>query len=398
MSADRGAGTKSGSPTPLSFPCPLANCNPKSNVSATDPNAAPSAGHADEPGAFAARFDRQTRFLGPAAQARLQSSRVLLVGTGALGGVLAQNLVRAGVGELILCDRDIVEVSNLPRQVLFEDRHAEAGTPKVTAALETLARIGGPTKLRAEACHVNAENLPDLADGVQLVLDGTDNLATRYLINDWCIANDTPWIYGGVVGSGGLVLPVLPGQGACLRCIFPDPPPAGSLPTCDSAGVIAPAVGVIASMQAGAALRILCAEPGDGTKDSPRHAPGLAPKLLQIDVWTGSLLAVDADQRPGCPTCDLADFEFLHAPASREPVVLCGRNTVQIAGGPTKPDLDAIAQRSAAFADLVQNLGVLLRITDAGIVLTLFPDGRALVEGTDDIDRARALYDRYLGA
>ncbi|MDG1499139.1 MAG: ThiF family adenylyltransferase [Planctomycetota bacterium] len=346
------------------------------------------------------RFDRQIRFaaMGEQGQARLQSARVLLVGTGALGGVLAQNLVRAGVGELILCDRDIVELSNLPRQVLFEDRHAAAKIPKATAALETLARIGGPTKLRAEACHVDAENLPELADGVQLVLDGTDNLATRYLINDWCVAEDTPWVYGGVVGSGGLVLPILPGQSACLRCIFPDPPPAGSLPTCDSAGVIAPAVGTIASMQAGAALRILSSARGKGTAESPTHAPGMTPKLLQIDVWTGSLLTVDATRRPGCPTCDEGNFEFLHAAATRDPVVLCGRNTVQISGGPTKPDLGAIAQRSAAFADDVQNLGVLLRITDSGIVLTLFPDGRALVEGTDEVDRARALYDRYLGA
>jgi molybdopterin/thiamine biosynthesis adenylyltransferase len=339
------------------------------------------------------RFDRQTRFapLGEAGQARLQSSRVLLVGTGALGGVLAQNLVRAGVGELTLCDRDIVELSNLPRQVLFEDRHAAEKSPKATAALETLLRIGGPTKLHAKACHVDAENLPELAQGMDLILDGTDNMTTRYLVNDWCVSESVPWVYGGVVGSGGLVLPILPGQSACLRCIFPDPPPAGSLPTCDSAGVIAPAVGVIASMQAGAAMRIL-------GEDPQRIKSSYEPKLLQIDVWTGSLLAVDATRRPGCPTCDLRDFEFLHAPGGRDPVVLCGRNTVQISGAGAKPDLDAIAARSADFADSVQNLGVLLRIVVEEVVLTLFPDGRALVEGTDDVDRARALYDRYLGS
>ncbi len=345
------------------------------------------------------RFDRQIRFapLGEVGQARLQSSRVLLVGTGALGGVIAQNLVRSGVGELILCDRDIVELSNLPRQVLFEDRHAAEKCPKVSAALETLSRIGGPTKLRAEACHVDAENLPELAAGVDLVLDGTDNLATRYLINDWSVSEGIPWVYGGVVGSGGLVMPVLPGQSACLRCIFPDPPPAGSLPTCDSAGVLAPAVGVIASMQAGAALRILCSEP-NGTEPSARSLAAMEPKLLQIDVWTGSMLAVDASRRPGCPTCDLREFDFLHAPGGRDPVILCGRNTVQISGSGIRPDLVAIAARSVAFADEVINLGVLLRISVEEVVLTLFPDGRALVEGTDQVDRARALYDRYLGA
>lgn len=335
--------------------------------------------------------------MGKVGQARLQASRVLLVGTGALGGVLAQNLVRAGVGELILCDRDIVELSNLPRQVLFEDRHAAQKTPKALAALETLSRIGGPTKLRAEACHVDAENLPDLAGGIDLVLDGTDNLATRYLINDWCVREGVPWVYGGVVGSGGLVLPILPGQSACLRCIFPDPPPAGSLPTCDSAGVIAPAVGVIASMQAGAAMRILSSTP-QGKDGANRTNPALEPKLLQIDVWTGSTLAVDATMRPGCRTCDTGEFDFLDAPGGRDPVVLCGRNTVQISGSGIKPDLAAIAARSKEFADDVVNLGVLLRITIEGVVLTLFPDGRALVEGTDDVDRARALFDRYLGA
>ena len=155
------------------------------------------------------RFDRQTRFaaLGDSGQERLASSSVLLVGVGALGGVLAQNLVRAGVGRVVLCDRDLVELSNLPRQVLFEDAHAERGEAKVTAALETLGRIGGPTVLEGHVTHVDQGNLPDLAEGMDLLLDGTDNLATRYLLNDLSAERGIPWVYGGVVGSGGLVLP-----------------------------------------------------------------------------------------------------------------------------------------------------------------------------------------------
>lgn len=337
------------------------------------------------------RFDRQERFspLGPEGQGRLEESRVLLVGTGALGGVLAQSLVRAGVGHLILADRDVVELTNLPRQVLFEDRHAEAKTPKVLAATETLERIGGPTRIEAHAVHVDASNLAELARGADLLLDGTDNLTTRYLINDYAVREGLPWIYGGVVSSGGLVLPVLPGQSACLRCVFPDPPPPGSLPTCDSAGVILPAVGAIASLQAGAALRLLGAAP---------DAAPMQPKLLQLDVWSGSMLSLEAPRRPDCPACGQGRFEFLEAPAAREPVVLCGRNAVQVAGSGPRPDLAAIAERSRAVADEVHELGVLLRISVEGSVLTLFPDGRALIEGTDEIDRARALYDRYLGA
>jgi len=177
------------------------------------------------------RFDRQERFapLGPAGQARLERARVLVVGAGALGGVLAQNLVRAGVGTLVLADRDVVELTNLPRQVLFEDRHAAEATPKALAARETLARIGGPTVVEAHAVHVEASNLEQLAADADLILDGTDNLTTRYLINDFAVRSGVPWIYGGVVSSGGLVLAVRPGKSACLRCIFPDPPPPGTV-------------------------------------------------------------------------------------------------------------------------------------------------------------------------
>ena len=151
------------------------------------------------------RFERQVRFapLGAEGQARLESARVLLVGCGALGGILAQTLTRAGVGELVLVDRDLVEETNLPRQVLFEDRHAEEGTLKVEAAAESLARIGGPTRLVPHATHLDADNIEDLAEGAALVLDGTDNLSTRYLINDYCVSSNVPWIYGGVVGAGG---------------------------------------------------------------------------------------------------------------------------------------------------------------------------------------------------
>jgi molybdopterin-synthase adenylyltransferase len=336
------------------------------------------------------RFERQARFgpLGPEGQARLAQRRVLLVGCGALGGVLAQWLTRAGVGELLLVDRDIVEESNLPRQVLFEAAHATTGTAKVAAAAETLARIGGPTRVIPHAVHLNADQLLELGAGVDLILDGTDNMATRYLVNDFAVREHIPWIYAGVVSSGGLVLPVRPGEGPCLRCVFPEPPPPGVLPTCDTAGVIGPAVGAIASMQAGLALRLL------GGADPPDAA------LVDMDVWSGSVRRLAVPRSETCPCCQQRRFDFLEGAAMDEAVSLCGRNTVQLLPPPGAPapaaDLIEANLRSAGIE--VLRAGPLLRFTADAHRVTLFPDGRALVEGTEDTSRARAVLARWVGA
>lgn len=333
------------------------------------------------------RFERQTRYapLGESGQEALARARVLVVGTGALGGALAQLLHRAGVGTLVLADRDVVDETNLPRQVLFDERHAVEGTPKVEAAAETLERGGGPTRLELHAVHVGAENLPALAQGCDLVLDGTDNLPTRYLINDHAIRSGTPWIYGGVVGGGGLLMPVLPGAGPCLRCVFRDPPPPGTLPTCDTAGVLAPAVGAVASMQAGLALRLLAA-PAD-----------LEPALIELDAWGGEVRRVRAPRDPDCPCCARGEHPWLDAPDTGQAVTLCGRDTVQVRGAGGRPDMDRVAARLEGVADEVRRAGPLLRFDVDGVRVTLFPDGRALLEGTDDVDRGLALYDRYVG-
>lgn len=334
------------------------------------------------------RFDRQERFapLGPEGQARLGEARVLLVGTGALGGVLAQTLVRAGVGTLRLVDRDVVELSNLPRQVLFDDAHATEGTPKAEAAASTLARIGGPTRIEPRVAHVDARTLPGLAEDADLILDGTDNLDTRYLINDYALEHALPWVYAGVVGSEGLVLPILPGRGPCLRCVFPDPPPPGVLPTCDSAGVILPAVGAVASLAAGLALRILAGRADD-----------LAPALLRVDAWGGDLGRIGAERDPDCPACARGERAFLAAGRGRD-VVLCGRNCVQIHAAVRAPDLGALELRVGALGSDVRRAGDILRFRHGDFRLTVFADGRALVEGTEDVERARAVYDRTVGA
>jgi adenylyltransferase/sulfurtransferase len=342
------------------------------------------------------RFARQVRFapLGPAGQARLLDARVLLVGCGALGGSLAQALHRAGVGTLVLVDRDLVDWTNLPRQVLFTEAHARAHTPKVEAACETLSAAGGPTRLEPHAAHVDAGNLPALAEGCALVLDGTDNLATRYLINDWSVEQGVPWIYAGVVGASGVVLPVLPGRGACLRCLFPDPPPAGALDTCETAGVILPAVAAVAALQAGLALRLLATPPAD----APRADGALEPALVSIDVWRGEISRIRAAPRPACPCCAGREFPFLRGPRPREPVVLCGRNSVQMPPVDGGLDLDALAARLAGAASDVRRAGKLLAFGAEGLRATVFPDGRAILEGTTDVERARAVWTRWIGA
>lgn len=351
----------------------------------SDPASAPTPGALPAP-----RFERQARFapLGPAGQVRLSERRVLIVGCGALGGVLAQWLTRAGVGELVLVDRDVVEETNLPRQVLFSEEHAAAGSPKVTAAAETLASIGGPTRIEPHAVHLDADQLLELGAGVDLILDGTDNMATRYLVNDYAVREGVPWIYAGVVSSGGLVLSVQPGEGPCLRCVFPDPPPPGALPTCDTAGVLGPAVGAIASMQAGLALRQLSgAEPA-------------SPALIDLDVWSGSARRLSVPRAPACPCCAERRFEFLEGATADDAVSLCGRNTVQVLPPPGAPapaaELVAANLRSAGIE--VLQAGPLLRFTADGNRVTLFPDGRALVEGTEDTSKARAVVARWVGA
>ena len=332
------------------------------------------------------RFDRQTRFapFGQAGQDRMQNSSVFLLGAGALGGVIAQNLVRSGVGRLVLADRDSVDWTNLPRQVLFEDRHAEQATPKAMAALETLQRIGGPTKIEAHATHVDADNLAQLSESCDLFMDGSDNLESRYLLNDLAVKTETPWVYAGVIGGGGLVLPIRPKVGPCLRCLFPEAPPAGSLETCDTAGVLMPAVGSIASIASGMGLRLLV---------DPENMP-LA--LMELDVWHGEMRSLKIGRNPACPTCGLGEFPYLDATLEPRSLSLCGRNTVQVRGQGGRIDLAQMAQRLQSVASDVQNLGPLLRMQLEGMRVTLFRDGRALIEGTEDQGQALALYDRYL--
>jgi adenylyltransferase/sulfurtransferase len=345
---------------------------------------APGARHLEE---LAQRFDRQVRFapFGREGQANLVSARVLVVGCGALGGVLAQTFFRAGVGELVLVDRDVVEPSNLPRQVLFDERQARAGMPKALAARETLEGSGGTGRVQAHVLHLDARNLALVAEDVDLVLDGTDNLETRYLLNDFCVEHGIPWVYAGVVGSAGLVLPILPGRSACLACVFPAPPPADLLPTCETAGVLLPAVGAVASFAAGLGLRIV-ARPRDD----------IEPALIELDTWNGSVRRLGAARDPACRACARREFVHLYRPGG-EAIALCGRNTVQVPARGEPLALSALARRLPPEAREVHLHASMLRFAFQGCRFSVFPDGRTLIEGLSDVTRASMLHERVLG-
>ncbi len=365
------------------------------------------------------RYHRQMLLpeIGEAGQRRLLASHAVLVGCGALGCTIADLLVRAGVGNLTIIDRDIVEPSNLHRQSLFDEDDAAAGRPKAIAARQRLARINSQVAIHAAAEDFNpltAERLcfdsgstgvsPAAGDhrggllppAPRVLLDGTDNLATRYLINDLAVKHDLPFVYGGAVGTEGAAMTVRPGVTPCLRCLFPDPPPPGTLPTCDTAGVLAPVATIIAACQAADAIRILLGQ-----------ADQIAPTLLRFDIWRGQRRRLDLSRgrEPDCPCCGKRRFEFLEA-SSVDAVSLCGRNAVQVLPPREQEgdvDLPALRDRLAGTAPFTctEHLlrGDLPETDDAGgsLALTLFRDGRAIVHGTSDLARARGIYARYVG-
>lgn len=337
------------------------------------------------------RYTRQTLLsqIGSAGQRRLADSRVLLVGCGALGTVIAEQLVRAGVGLLRVVDRDLVELSNLQRQVLFDEEDARQSLPKAVAAANRLRRINSQVTVEPIVADVNAGNVEELAD-VTLILDGTDNADTRYLINDVSIKHNIPWIYGACVGTEGRVMSVLPNRSACLRCIFPEPPNPGEIATCDTAGVLGPAAGVVASLQSAAAIRLLA------VPDEPEAGP-----LLAFDVWSGRFRLLHPDRITDCPACGRKQFQFLDNSLPYGTTSLCGRNAVQIrppAG--VRLDLEALELRLGGVGE-VRRTPYFLRFRlpqDGPVELTVFPDGRSIVFGTDDQGRARSYYARYVGS
>lgn len=335
------------------------------------------------------RYSRQELFagLGPAGQARLRAARVVVVGVGALGSALAEMMARAGVGALRLVDRDFVEPSNLQRQCLFDEDDAARALPKAVAAAARLGRINSEVALEARVADLAADTAASLLDGADLVLDGTDNFETRFVVNDLCVRDGRPWVYGACVGAYGLALAVRPGTTPCLRCLLQEQPAPGSAPTCDTAGVVAPIVHVIAGIQAAEALKLLAGRTGD-----------LLPGLVTVDLWQGRFDVLElASTPPTCPACTERRFDSLDAPAAAA-ATLCGRDAVQLrAPAGTRLDLRALAARLTSVGEVVAN-DHLLRLRAPEAELVVFGDGRAIVKGVGEPAAARSLYARYVGS
>jgi len=339
-----------------------------------------------------ARYVRQTIFsgLGEAGQRRLLAARVVIIGCGATGTVMANHLARAGVGHLRVVDRDYIELNNLQRQLLFDEEDMRQGLPKAVAAAAKLRRINSEIEIEAVVADVNPGNVVQLVQDVDLVMDGADNFETRYLLNDACVKLGKPWIYTGVLGSYGVSQTIVPGQSACLRCVMGQMPAPGATPTCDTAGVLGPAVAVVASISAGEALKRL------GQFGEPNRG------MLHYDLWDNSLEVFDlGGPRADCPTCGQHDYEFLNAARGTHSITLCGRNAVQISVN--RGAEDATVLNLARLAQVLQPLGAvranayLLKADIDGYQLTIFPDGRAIIAGTSDPDVARTLYAKYVG-
>ena len=332
------------------------------------------------------RYSRQILFsgIGESGQTALLGAHAAIVGCGALGSFHASALARAGVGNLTIVDRDFVEFSNLHRQWLFEESDAAASLPKAAAAARRLANINSSIRVRAVVEDLTPSNIHELLDGAGILLDGTDNFETRYLLNDYAVSRGVPWIYGAAVGSYGLAMPVIPGRTACLRCVYPEPPSAAQ-PTCDTAGVLNVTASAIASLQVAAALKILS---GD--------LENLHARITTIDVWSGAIRQVDPPERdPECPTCARREFPYLDD-ATRRPVRLCGRDAVQVHARTRPIDLALLKTRLEPLGEVRANEFV-LRFFPSPYELTIFPDGRAIIKGTNDMGLARSLYARYVG-
>ncbi len=338
----------------------------------------------------AGRYSRQELFagIGRDGQARIRASRVLVVGCGALGSSLAEMMTRAGVGALTIVDRDYVEDSNLQRQSLFDEEDVARGMPKAAAAERKLARINSDVALRGLVADLSADNADELLRDVDLVLDGTDNFETRFLVNDVCVRDGIPWVYGACVGSYGLALLVRPHVSPCLRCVLEEMPEPGSGPTCDTAGVVAPIVHVVAGIQAGEALKLLA-----GRLES------LLPGIVTVDLWAGLFEVMDLrGKAPSCPACTEGRYDYAVVGGTGMTAVLCGRDAVQVRPPRgARIDLDALAGRLAAVGSVVAN-EYLVRFTGHDGELVVFADGRALVKGVRDAAQARSLYAKYVGS
>jgi molybdopterin-synthase adenylyltransferase len=346
------------------------------------------------------RYSRQILFrgIGAEGQARLARSRVAIVGCGATGSALAALLGRAGVGTLRIIDRDYVEPSNLQRQSLFDEKDASESLPKAIAAARKIAAFNSHIVVEPKVEDVVPSNIEVLLEGMEMVLDGTDNFETRYLINDFAVKNSLPWIYSAAVGSYAATMNVLPGETACLACIFPDSP-RGIVETCETSGILNSAVNLVASIAATETLKLLVGDGthGTGGTEAPHLPTTLRKTLLSFDLWTNEHAEINAAKpRPNCRAC--GDRDFIHLAGEGRPhITLCGRNSVQIHERQRPIDFTEMDRRLQPHGTVRHN-DFVLKFWHDPYEMTLFPDGRAIIKGTTDTAVARSLYARYVGS
>ncbi|WP_437226791.1 ThiF family adenylyltransferase [Planctomicrobium sp. SH661] len=339
------------------------------------------------------RYRKQTLFsgIGESGQQRLRGSRVTLVGCGALGSVIAESLVRAGVGFLRIVDRDFVDLSNLQRQVLYDEQDVADRLPKSIAAAEKLRRINSEVTIEPHVGDVTHANILELIRDADVIMDGTDNFETRFLINDAAVETGTPWVHAGCVGSQGQVMSIIPGQTPCFRCLMPDIPGPGTSETCDTAGVLGSAVQIVASIQVVDALKILTGQ---------QHL--IQPVLTIVDVWDHTWRQLNLESllsQRNCPCCQGTERTWLAGASGTQTSVMCGRNSVQIS--PVAGSQLVLAQLKSRLegSGTVRMNPFLLVFQPAGWEgeLTIFSDGRCIVTGTEDVNQAKTLYARYVG-
>lgn len=334
------------------------------------------------------KYSRQILFepFGREGQEHLRSSSAVLIGCGAIGAAAANLIVRAGIGRLRILDRDFVEPSNLQRQSLFTEADARDSLPKAVAAERALRAINSDAQVEGIVADLTPRNIADLLAGFPLILDGTDNFETRFLVNDFAVKTATPWIYAAAVASYGLTTAILPGKTPCLACLFDSANDTGLEQTCDTVGVLGPIVNVIASLEVAEALKLL------GKRDSALHH-----RLISCDIWTGHFRSLQMERNPDCPTC--VHHEFAHLTGEAQPhITMCGRDSVQIHERRRSLDLRLLQDRLTLTASHVRQNGYLLRFLAPPYEMTVFTDGRAIVKGTTDPAVARSLYAKFIGA
>ena len=334
------------------------------------------------------RYSRQTLFkpIGKEGQEHLQAASVAIIGCGALGSTLANNLCRAGIGRLVIADRDYIEINNLQRQILFDEDDIARRLPKAVAAAEKLRRINSGVTVEAQVEDINADGIESLVQSVDLILDATDNFATRYLLNDACVKHGRPWIYSGVIASYGVTLNIIPGATPCLRCIYPEMPLPGTTATCDTAGILNGIVGAITGIASTEALKILL------------KSDKVSRDMFWMDVWENTSERIELPRYPDCPTCGQHHYEFLDMLSGTDSTSLCGRDAVQVRSGKrgNSINLSDLAERLRPVGQVSFN-AYLLRLLVDGYDVTVFPDARAIIKGTDNEMIARSIYARYIG-